>query len=167
MIARTAVLATALTLGVGAAFGHGSSDQKKKHSSHTVKPTLEEKTFGRPGDRAKTTRTISVDMSDAMQFAPAEIEVRQDDTIRFVVKNSGKQMHEMVLGSMAELKEHHALMQKYLGMEHEEAYMAHVPPGKSGTIVWQFTKSGEFNFACLIPGHFEAGMIGRITVKAR
>lgn len=43
--------------------------------------------------------------------------------------------------------------------------MAHVAPGKTETIVWQFTKVGEFHYACLIPGHFEAGMIAKIIVK--
>jgi uncharacterized cupredoxin-like copper-binding protein len=50
-------------------------------------------------------------------------------------------------------------------MEHDEPYMAHVAPGKTDTIVWQFTRAGEFHFGCLVPGHFEAGMVGTITVK--
>ena len=81
------------------------------------------------------------------------------------MKNSGKVMHEMVIGSMKELKEHAEMMKKHPGMEHDEPYMAHVGPGKSETITWQFTKTGEFHFGCLIPGHFEAGMVGMITVK--
>ena len=88
-------------------------------------------------------------------------------TVRFVAKNSSKQMHEMVIGSMKELKEHAELMKKHPGMEHEEPYMAHVEPGKKAQIVWQFTKAGEFNFGCLIPGHFEAGMIGSIKVTEK
>ena len=74
-------------------------------------------------------------------------------------------MHEFVLGSMKDLKEHAAVMKKHPGMEHDEPYMAHVAPGKTQSIIWQFTKLGEFNFGCLIPGHFEAGMIGKVTVK--
>ena len=73
-------------------------------------------------------------------------------------------MHEMVLGTMDELKKHAELMKKHPGMEHDEPYMAHVAPGKKGEIVWQFTKAGEFFYGCLIPGHFEAGMIGKVTV---
>ena len=71
----------------------------------------------------------------------------------------------MVIGTADELKKHAEQMRKFPEMEHEEAYMAHVKPGKSGEIVWQFTKAGEFQFACLIPGHFEAGMVGKVTVK--
>jgi uncharacterized cupredoxin-like copper-binding protein len=56
-------------------------------------------------------------------------------------------------------------MKKHPGMEHDEPYMAHVDPGRKGTIVWTFNRAGSIEFACLIPGHFEAGMIGRITVK--
>lgn len=82
-----------------------------------------------------------------MRFTPEAIEVRQNEIVRFVVRNSGKQMHEMVLGTMTELKQHHALMQKLPGMEHE-------------------ARPGEFHYGCLIPGHFEAGMIGRINVRA-
>ena len=80
-------------------------------------------------------------------------------------KNSGKTIHEIVFGTMKELKEHAELMRKHPGMEHDEPYMAHVAPGKSERIVWQFTKAGEFYYGCLIPGHFEAGMIGKVIVK--
>ena len=58
----------------------------------------------------------------------------------------------MVLGTPEELKEHAELMKKFPEMEHDEPHMAHVKPGKSGEIVWQFTKAGEFQFACLHPG---------------
>ena len=74
-------------------------------------------------------------------------------------------MHEFVLGTMKELKEHADMMKKHPGMEHDEPYMAHVAPGKTETITWQFTKPGTFNFGCLIAGHFEAGMIGKLTVN--
>jgi uncharacterized cupredoxin-like copper-binding protein len=80
------------------------------------------------------------------------------------VSNSGKLMHEMVIGTMKELREHAELMRKFPGMEHDEPYMAHVAPGQDETIVWQFTKAGEFHYACLIPGHLEAGMIGKVEV---
>jgi uncharacterized cupredoxin-like copper-binding protein len=82
-----------------------------------------------------------------------------------LVRNDGKIMHEMVIGTMKELKEHAELMKKFPGMEHDEPYMAHVAPSKRGEIVWQFTRAGEFFYACLIPGHLEAGMIAKITVK--
>ena len=100
-----------------------------------------------------------------MRFTPDVLTVKRGETVRFVVKNDGKAMHEMVIGTMAELKSHGELMKKFTNMEHDEPYMAHVEPGKSGVITWTFTKAGEFHFGCLVPGHFDAGMIGRIVVS--
>ena len=145
----------------GSAYAHG--DAHAPGNSAEMKQTA----FGRTGDPKRVSRTVRVDMSDNMRFTPAELGVQAGETIRFVVKNSGAQLHEMVIGSAEELKEHAALMKKFPGMEHDEPYMAHVTPGKSGTIVWQFTRPGEFLYGCLIPGHFEAGMVGRIKVTTK
>ena len=150
-------IALAAVLAAGAAFAHGDSDSERRAEMKSTD-------FGQTGDPRKAKRTISVDMSDAMRFAPAEISVKRGETVRFMVTNSGKQMHEMVLGTMKELKEHAALMNKHPGMEHDEPYMAHVQPGKQAEIIWRFTKPGEFHYGCLIPGHFEAGMVGKIRV---
>ena len=121
--------------------------------------------YGRPGDPAKVSRTVAIDMSDAMRFKPALITARKGETIRFALSNSGKVRHEMVLGSSRELKEHAALMRKFPEMEHTDPNRLSVDPGKTGSLVWQFTRAGTFDFACLQPGHFEAGMRGKITVK--
>jgi uncharacterized cupredoxin-like copper-binding protein len=146
----------------GIASGHDKPGAKK-----VTKPAqaAEETSFGTAGDPKKVTRTIHVDMSDAMRFTPTELRIKRGETVRFVVKNSGKVMHEMVLGTMQQLKEHAELMKKHPGMEHDEPFMAHVAPGKAERIYWRFTKPGEFYYGCLIPGHFEAGMIGKVTVK--
>ena len=154
-------LATVFCLATGGALAHGDSHATKK------KTEMKETDFGRTGDPKKVSRTVEIDMSDRMRFTPAVLTVKRGDTVRFVAKNSGKQMHEMVIGSMKELKEHAELMKKHPGMEHEEPYMAHVEPGKKAEIVWQFTKAGEFNYGCLIPGHFEAGMVGSIKVTEK
>jgi uncharacterized cupredoxin-like copper-binding protein len=124
----------------------------------------EEMAFGREGDPKKVSRTIRVEMDDRMRFTPAEIAVRQGETVRFRIVNSGGQLHEMVLGTIEDLKRHAALMRKHPGMEHDEPHIAHVRAGRTGTLVWQFTRPGEFHYACLIPGHFEAGMLGRVIV---
>lgn len=124
----------------------------------------EERVFGRPGDAGKATRTVRIEMSDTMRFSPAELTVRRGDTVLFVVTNRGKAMHEMVLGTSAELTAHSALMKKYPDMQHDEPYMVHVSPGKSARMAWEFTRAGEFQYGCLLPGHFEAGMAGRIRV---
>ena len=163
MLKRLSVFATALCLSsAGAAIAHGD----KPHGKNEARPiSTEIKAFGREGDPRKARRSISVDMSDKMRFTPSEIIVKRGDNVSFDVKNSGKLMHEFVLGTMAELKEHAELMKKHPGMEHDEPYMAHVAPGKAERVVWQFTRPGEFYYGCLLPGHFEAGMIGKITVR--
>ena len=158
------VIVSALTAN-GAVFAHTDAPQDAKPARKAV--STEEKAFGREGDPKKVSRTVTVDMSDKMRYSPASLTVRQGETVRFVVKNSGKVMHEMVLGTMQELKEHAELMKKHPGMEHDEPYMAHVGPGKTERIVWQFTKPGEFYYGCLVPGHFDAGMLGKINITTR
>jgi uncharacterized cupredoxin-like copper-binding protein len=155
LIAFLAILAAAPAL------GHGEKHGKAAPQALST----EEMPFGREGDPKKVVRTVNIDLSDAMRFTPAELSVKRGETLRFRVKNSGKVMHEMVLGTMADLKAHAEMMRKHPGMEHDEPYMTHVAPGKTGTIVWQFTKAGEFHYGCLVAGHFEAGMVGKVIVK--
>ncbi len=152
----------ALSLVSTSALAHGEKQHARKFSALQLS---EEHSFGKAGDPKKVTRTINFNMTDNMRFSPAQITVKQGETIRFVAKNDGKIMHEMVIGTMKELKAHAEQMKKFPGMEHDEPYMAHVAPGKTEEIIWQFTKAGNIDFACLIAGHFEAGMVGKITVK--
>ncbi|AOS79279.1 MULTISPECIES: cupredoxin domain-containing protein [Hydrogenophaga] len=159
---RTTALLLALASITSLAVAHGNEEHKK---AGPVK--MEQKDWGIAGNPKAVTRTIEIGMTDAMRFTPDKLEVRQGETIRFVHTNSGKVMHEFVLGTKKELDEHAALMKKFPGMEHEEPYMSHVAPGKRGEIVWQFNRAGEFDFACLLPGHYEAGMVGKIKVVAR
>ena len=121
--------------------------------------------FGIAADPRKAVRAIRIDMNDDMRFRPAEITVRRGAVVRFVAGNKGQVLHEMVLGTLDELRKHAALMKKHPGMEHDEPHMAHVAPGRTGEIGWRFTRAGTFYFACLIPGHFEAGMLGKVIVK--
>ena len=118
----------------------------------------EDTAFGRAGDRAHAARTVQISMSDRMRFEPALIRVKAGETVRLVAVNRGAQPHELVLGTMEELREHAQLMRKFPNM-------VRVAPGGRGEIVWQFTKPGEFSYACLMPGHFEAGMVGRVVVE--
>ena len=126
----------------------------------------EQKDWGIAGERREARRTIEVGMFDAMRFTPARIDVKLGETVRFVVHNRGKAMHEFVIGTRAGNLEHAELMKKHPGMEHDEPWMAHVEPGKTGQIVWQFNRAGEFEFACLVAGHYDAGMKGVIRVAA-
>jgi len=100
-----------------------------------------------------------------MRFRPQRIEVREGETIRFVVRNRGKLLHEMVIGTEEELRAHAELMRRFPTMEHDEPYMTHVKASHRGEIVWNFNRPGTFQFACLLPGHFEAGMVGTIVVE--
>jgi uncharacterized cupredoxin-like copper-binding protein len=145
----------------GGALAHGDNSHAAPKIDYSK---AEEMPFGKAADPRKAKRTIRVGMSDEMRFMPAEVTVRQGEVVRFVVANKGKVMHEMVLGTMEDLKKHAEMMKKHPGMEHDEPHMAHVQPGKNGEMGWQFTNAGEFYYGCLIPGHFEAGMIGKVTV---
>lgn len=120
--------------------------------------------IGQPGQTAKVTRTIKVDMADTMRFTPANPSVKLGETIRFVITNSGLVKHEFVLGLEKDLKEHYEVMKKFPEMEHDDPNMVTVAPGKTGEVIWQFTKSGKVDFACLQPGHYDAGMKGAIKV---
>jgi len=122
--------------------------------------------IGVPGKASQVTRTIEVDMTDAMRFKPAAISVRQGETIRFVVRNSGRLKHEFVLGTDQALKKHYELMKKSPEMEHSDPDEVTVAPGKTGEVIWQFTRAGRVAFACLQPGHYDAGMKGVIRVTA-
>ena len=144
-----------------AALAHGENPHAAAKIDYAK---AEEQPFGRAADPKKAKRTVRIDMSDKMRFQPAEVRVKRGEVVRFVPHNSGQVLHEMVLGTMDELKQHAELMKKFPDMEHSEAHMAHVAPGKSGEIGWQFTRAGEFYYACLVPGHFEAGMVGKVIV---
>ena len=100
----------------------------------------------------------------AANGAPVIVTVKQGEIVRFVVSNKGRMLHEIVIGTPEKLMEHAALMRKFPGMQHDAPYMAHVPPGKTGEIIWNFNRPGTFEFACLIAGHYEAGMRGTLTV---
>ena len=126
----------------------------------------EQHDWGIAGLEAKVDREIAITMSDAMRFAPDRLRVRLGETIRFRIANGGRLLHEMVIGTPGALAEHAALMKRFPNMVHDSPYMAHVPAGADGTIVWTFNRPGDFEFACLIPGHFEAGMVGQIQVEA-
>lgn len=156
----SSVFVAAASLALPDLHAHTGSHAHSKRAAQMV-----ETDFGRTGDPKKVSRTVTVDMADTMRFTPAEFSVKQGDTIRFVVRNRGKTMHEMVFGTKKDLAEHAEAMKKHPNMEHDEPYMAHVAPGKQEAIVWQFTKPGEFFYGCLVPGHFDAGMVGRLIVK--
>lgn len=153
-----AILFLALTGNLALAHGEAKHDP----AAVTVKA---QQAWGIAGDPGRAGRVIEIHMTDAMRFTPEAIRVKRGETVRFVLKNDGAMLHEMVIGTPAALAEHAALMRKFPDMEHDEPWIAHVAPGATGEIVWHFNRAGAFAFACLIPGHYEAGMKGRITVR--
>lgn len=144
------------------AMAHGDEEHGKKEEQSADGHAA---ALGKPGDPGKVTRSIQVEMSDTMRFKPASIKVKRGETIRFIVRNTGKVKHEMVLGTIKELKEHAELMRKFPEMEHADPNQVSVDPGMTGELVWRFSRAGTFDFACLVPGHFEAGMVGKIRVS--
>lgn len=141
----------------GSAWSAGNHAGGHSHGSDTS-------AIGQPGQAAQVTRAIQVDMSDAMRFSPSGISVKAGETIKFVLNNSGKVKHEFVLGTDKDLKDHYQQMMKFPEMEHDDPNMVSVEPGKSGVVIWKFTTSGTVDFACLLPGHYDAGMRGLIRV---
>lgn len=141
--------------------GHGDGQHGKQEGRSAEG---QEADLGRPGDPGNVTRSIEVEMSDTMRFRPDSISVKRGETIRFLVRNVGKLTHEMVIGTIEEMREHAELMRKSPQMEHNEPNQLSVKPGRTGELIWHFTRDGTIDFACLQPGHFEAGMVGRILV---
>jgi uncharacterized cupredoxin-like copper-binding protein len=125
-------------------------------------------TAGEPGNPKKPARVVQISMKEEdgkMLFIPDRVEVRKGEQIKFVLRNNGELAHEFMLASKAENDKHAELMQKYPDMEHDDPNGKTLQTKQSADLVWKFTKAGEFEFACLIPGHREAGMHGKVVVK--
>ncbi len=147
---------------------HGAHHDQGEHhhaGGHEHGQHAHESAIGRPGKAADARRVVRVVMQDSMRFEPADLTFKAGETVRFKVENHGESRHEMVLGDMRELKKHMRMMQKNPNMQHADPNMISLAPGESGELVWQFTSPGSYDFACLVPGHMEAGMVGKITVK--
>lgn len=157
------LLPASLALLPRAARAHGDSHPAKA----SMPLTREQKPWGIAAAPGEEKRRIDIRMGDDMRFTPAHIEVSEGETVRLRITNRGRILHELVLGTPEELQAHADLMKKHPGMEHDEPYMAHVSAGRRGEIVWTFNRPGDFEFACLIPGHYEAGMRGTLRVRPR
>ena len=182
-------IAAALALSVsGAAMaagehkgGHG--DGHAERGGHGHAGTM---AFGEPGEPSEAGRTIVITMSDNY-FEPEKLVIQAGETIRFVVKNEGEFLHEFNLGTAAMHAEHQKEMMTMMehgmlsatGMNHDMMKMDHsamgmsghvhddpnsvlVEPGKTQELVWKFAAATDLEFACNVPGHYEAGMMGEI-----
>ena len=117
------------------------------------------------GKKDHAQRTIRISMLDSMRFAPENIEVKRGETVRFLISNNGTLLHEFVLGTKASLDEHARMMAQRPTMPHETDDMTRVDPGKTDEMVWTFNRPGQFYYACLIAGHYQAGMVGAVLVE--
>ena len=160
----SAVFAATLLVVPLAAPAHGTADHVQKKAKAPI--STEEHPFGVEGDPSQGQPDHRVSMDDTMHYSQSQVRVAQGETVTFVVTNKGKLMHELVLGTEEELRQHAEVMRKHPDMEHDEPYMAHVKPGGTERITWKFTKPGTFHYGCLVAGHFEAGMKGTIVVAA-
>ncbi len=154
-----AVLSATAALAAGShSGGHGHDDASK--GSHMA--------VGEAGKASEVTRTIEVEMLEAedgkMIFKPDRLALKQGETVRFSIVNAGELEHEFVLDNKARNAEHKELMQKFPEMEHDDPNAVRLKPGESGEIIWTFTNGGGFEFACLVPGHYESGMHGELSV---
>lgn len=150
--------AIAILLAATCAFAAGTHGAGHHHGDYA---------YGEPGVAANVSRTVEVDAADTMRFTPSTVSVKKGQTIRFVIKNSGKVPHEFSLGSEKELKAHYEVMKKYPDMEHDEPNKISLQPGAQGEVIWHFTQVGTVHFACLHVGHFDAGMKGQIKVTVK
>ena len=153
------IAACALLISAAASFSHENTGH---HGHASAAP--QQQAWGIAGQATKSTRTITLRMTDDMRFTPSHFSVKRGETVRLRVENKGQVLHEVVLGTQASLDAHAAMMRAHPGMEHGEAHMAHVKPGRQDDLVWTFNRAGQFDFACLVAGHFEAGMRGSFTV---
>ena len=123
---------------------------------------------GEPGDPTKPFRIVRISIHDGkggMGYTPQSLEVHLGEQIKFIIWNDGIYDHEFILASTADNLKHAALMKKFPDMEHADPNAKTIGPYNSAEILWRFSKKGTFEFSCLIPGHREAGMIGKVAVK--
>lgn len=153
------ILALCMTPTLALAADEHSHAQHADH--HSSAPAI----YGQAGHAEHISRTIDILMDDQMQFTPNHIEVQANETVRFRLRNSGRIPHEMVLGTLDELKAHAAEMLAMPDMAHSEPNMINLEAGQQGELIWQFANATTVDFACLIPGHSEAGMLGTIEVQ--
>ena len=160
---NTVIFVSLLALGFsGASFAAGSDDHghsKEKSTEGHDDGGHKMSAVGMPAKTGDATKTITVDLLDTMKFNFSYLDdIKKGDIVKFVVMNKGKITHEFGIGSIEEQTAHRKMMQSMPGMKHEDGATVSVEPGKSKEIVWQFMGDSTVQFACNVPGHFEAGM---------
>lgn len=121
--------------------------------------------FGHPGEPGAHARVIHI-QALKLSFEPKSITVQRGETVKFVITNTSALMHEFVIGDPALQAEHEKEMQAQPGMPMHDANGVTLPPGQTRELLWTFTRDGTVEYACHVPGHFAAGMLGKITVES-
>jgi len=170
-VSTSALAAGSHSGGHGASEGHGHGGEAN---------------IGKPGKASDVTRTVTITMTDN-RYSPEKIEVKKGETVRFVLKNQGEFVHEFNIGTakmhkahqkeMMTMMEHgvlepdrinHAMMKMDMGggktMEHNDPNSVLLEPRKSAEIIWKFDTNARLEFACNVPGHYESGMVGTISI---
>ncbi|MGY8904626.1 MAG: cupredoxin domain-containing protein [Burkholderiales bacterium] len=137
----------------------------KAHAAHGTRHAgPAQKDWGIAGKAKASTRTVQVEIDKSLRFLPSSVSVKKGETLRFVVTNRSEVPHEFVLGTTAENQRHAEAMLKNPQMVHDEPHQASISPGNSKEVIWTFNRAGEFEFACMVPGHYVLGMKGKIAV---
>lgn len=156
------VLAAALLAAPALAQGHGGHGGG--HEGHDMSAMDDTSRFGAPGDARKASRSVTIRASE-IAYDVSTLDVKAGETITLVLVNDGTQDHELGIGDAAFFEAHRKMMAEMPGMTHEMANMITAKPGETARLTWAFTKPGAFQFGCSIPGHYELGMVGTISVK--
>lgn len=129
----------------------------------------DEYAIGMKAEKSKGLRTIDITMRETdageMVFEPKVLKFKKGETVILNFANKGETDHEFVMDTEKNVLEHKVAMEKNPDMEHADDNSLRLKPGATGQIVWTFSKGGKYSFACLIPGHYEAGMHGKLDVK--
>ena len=152
----------ALTFAIALVVGSGPALADAGHPKNLA--------FGKPGDPKAVTRTVEVTASDDMKFSPGTLTIRQGETIRFVVTNAGKIVHEFAIGDLPTQRAHALMMKKNPDMTHDDdPTTITLQPGETKELIWTFDRNPRtpLVFACQIPGHYEAGMVVRASLLPR
>ena len=143
------------------------------------------KMIGEKGKQNEVTREIVVKMYDNY-YEPDSFKVNKNETIKFIVENMGELVHEYNIATKEMHIKHQPEMQKMVEMEilladtidkekmkemakkdhtmaHKHANSLLLEPKEKGEIIWKFSSSAKLEIACNVPGHYEAGMVAKIT----
>lgn len=131
-------------------------------------------------DEGNVDRVIRIEASE-MMFGPEALAIAPGETVKFEILNTGALEHEFVIGDRAAQEEHRRMMREMEGHgghgghgDHDMAegeHGGHMPavtiaPGETATLVWTAPgATGQLEYACNIPGHYEAGMVGKIDLQ--